>query len=78
MSDFGSVGGLAKVMGGGFFHTGTWSSFRDRTHGRPVDTHRTPGYRFVVFDQDHDQVGNRAIGDRLPATLALTAAPRRR
>ena len=31
---------------------------------------RTPGYRFVVFDQDHDQVGNRAVGDRLPATLA--------
>jgi maltooligosyltrehalose trehalohydrolase len=35
-----------------------------------VDTERTPGYRFVVFDQDHDQVGNRAVGDRLPATLA--------
>jgi maltooligosyltrehalose trehalohydrolase len=68
--DFGLVGGLAKVMSGGFLHTGTWSSFRDRTHGRPVDTQRTPGYRFVVFDQDHDQVGNRAIGDRLPATLA--------
>jgi maltooligosyltrehalose trehalohydrolase len=41
-----------------------------RTHGRPVDTLSTPGYRFVVFDQDHDQVGNRAIGDRLPTTLA--------
>ena len=68
--DFGSLAGLAKVMQGAFLHTGTWSSFRDRTHGRPVDTQRIGGYRFVVFDQDHDQVGNRAVGDRLPATLA--------
>jgi maltooligosyltrehalose trehalohydrolase len=68
--DFGAVAALAKVLAGAFFHDGTWSSFRMRTHGRPVDTLSTPGYRFVVFDQDHDQVGNRATGDRLPATLA--------
>jgi len=67
---FGSVAGVAKVMTGAYFHDGTWSEFRGRSHGCPVDTHRTPGYRFVVFDQDHDQVGNRAVGDRLPATLA--------
>jgi maltooligosyltrehalose trehalohydrolase len=35
-----------------------------------VDTRRTPAHRFVVFAQDHDQVGNRATGDRLPVTLA--------
>ena len=68
--DFGPIAALAKVLAHAFFHDGTWSSFRDRTHGRPVDTLTTPGYRFVVFDQDHDQVGNRAVGDRLPATLA--------
>jgi maltooligosyltrehalose trehalohydrolase len=68
-SDFGSVAGLAKVLSSAFFHNGTWSAFRQRTHGRPVDTQVIPGYRFVVFDQDHDQVGNRAIGDRLPQTL---------
>lgn len=68
--DFGAIGGFAKVLTGAFFHDGTWSSFRERTHGRPVDILSTPGYRFVVFDQDHDQVGNRATGDRLPATLA--------
>jgi malto-oligosyltrehalose trehalohydrolase len=68
--DFGTIAALAKVLAHAFFHDGTWSSFRDRTHGRPVDTLTTPGYRFVVFDQDHDQVGNRAVGDRLPATLA--------
>jgi maltooligosyltrehalose trehalohydrolase len=35
-----------------------------------VDVLRVPAYRFVCFDQDHDQVGNRAIGDRITATLA--------
>lgn len=68
--DFGAVAGVAKVLTGGYFHDGTWSSFRRRTHGRRVDTALTPGYQFVVFAQDHDQVGNRAVGDRLPATLA--------
>lgn len=69
-ADFGSVAGLAKVLAGAYFHDGTWSSFRGRAHGRPVDTQRVPAYRFVVFDQDHDQVGNRAVGERLPAILA--------
>jgi maltooligosyltrehalose trehalohydrolase len=65
-SDFGSLPVLAKVFREAFFHNGTFSSFRKRAHGRPVDRARTPGYRFVVFLQDHDQVGNRAVGDRLP------------
>jgi maltooligosyltrehalose trehalohydrolase len=68
--DFGAIGGVAKVLSGAYFHDGTWSSFRQRTHGRRVDTLVTPAYRFVVFVQNHDQVGNRAMGDRLPATLA--------
>ena len=69
-SDFGSLAGVAKTLTRAYFHDGTWSAFRGRTHGRPVDTRETPAYRFVVFDQDHDQVGNRAVGDRLTATLA--------
>jgi maltooligosyltrehalose trehalohydrolase len=69
-ADFGSIAALAKTLTGAFFHDGSWSAFRGRSHGRPVDKLRTPAYRFVVFDQDHDQVGNRAVGDRLPATLA--------
>ncbi len=68
--DFGTVAAMAKVLTRAYFHDGTWSAFRERSHGRPVDTLSTPGYRFVVFDQDHDQVGNRAVGDRLPETLA--------
>src|SRR5450631_4308814 len=83
-SDFGSLSVLAKVLTKAFLHDGTFSSFRGRNHGRPVDTERTPGYRFVVCLQNHDQVGNRAAGDRLPqitspgmlkvgATLLLTS-----
>jgi maltooligosyltrehalose trehalohydrolase len=64
--DFGSLAGLAKVLTRAFFHDGTYSTFRKRNHGKPVDRARTPGYRFVACLQDHDQVGNRAIGDRLP------------
>ncbi len=78
-ADFAAPGVLARVLTGVFLHAGTWSSFRDRTHGRPVDTARTPGWRFVASLQTHDQVGNRATGDRLsasldPGTLACGAA----
>jgi maltooligosyltrehalose trehalohydrolase len=69
-ADFGSMAGLAKVFTRAYFHDGTWSSFRGRAHGRPADVFTVPSHRFVVFTQDHDQVGNRATGDRLAATLA--------
>jgi maltooligosyltrehalose trehalohydrolase len=83
-SDFGPLSVLAKVLTTAFFHDGTYSRFRGRNHGKPVDTEHDPGYRFVVCLQNHDQVGNRAAGDRLPriappgmlkigATLLLTS-----
>ncbi|KRB73188.1 malto-oligosyltrehalose trehalohydrolase [Nocardioides sp. Root190] len=62
--DFAPLGALAKVLDRGFFHDGTHSSFRGRDHGRPVDTERMPAWRLVVCAQNHDQVGNRARGDR--------------
>jgi maltooligosyltrehalose trehalohydrolase len=68
--DFGSLESLETVLTGAFFHAGTWSSFRRRRHGRPVDRTRVPGHRFVAYLQNHDQIGNRAIGDRLSATLS--------
>jgi len=68
--DFGSLESLETVLTGAFFHAGTWSSFRRRLHGRPVDRHRIPGHRFVAYLQNHDQIGNRAVGDRLSATLS--------
>jgi maltooligosyltrehalose trehalohydrolase len=68
-ADFGSPDCLAAVFTGAFYHADTWSSFRRRRHGRPVDTARTPGHRFVACLQNHDQIGNRATGDRLSATV---------
>jgi malto-oligosyltrehalose trehalohydrolase len=74
--DFGAIAAVAKTLTGAYFHDGTWSSFRGHGHGRPVDRRSTPGYRFVGFLQDHDQVGNRAIGDRITTTLRATGQDR--
>jgi maltooligosyltrehalose trehalohydrolase len=64
--DFGSLEVLAKVLTRAFLHDGTYSTFRQRVHGKPIDPTTTPGWRFVVCLQNHDQVGNRASGERLP------------
>jgi maltooligosyltrehalose trehalohydrolase len=66
-ADFADPEAVAKVLRTPFFHDGTWSSFRGRRHGRPVDAASVPGWRFVASLQTHDQVGNRATGDRLAA-----------
>jgi malto-oligosyltrehalose trehalohydrolase len=65
--DFGSIRALVKTLTRVFFHDGTWSAFRSRSHGRPVDLLRIPSFRFLGYLQDHDQVGNRAAGDRISA-----------
>jgi maltooligosyltrehalose trehalohydrolase len=71
-ADFATAGltGLAHVFTRAFLHEGTWSSFRRRTHGAPVDTRRVPGHRFLAYLQNHDQIGNRATGDRLSETVS--------
>lgn len=68
-ADFAGLSALAKTLTQGFFHDGTYSTFRRRHHGRPINTLTTPTSRLIVFSQDHDQVGNRAAGDRLASTL---------
>ncbi|GGE90184.1 malto-oligosyltrehalose trehalohydrolase [Mycetocola zhadangensis] len=68
-ADFEPLSALAKVLTRGFFHDGTFSSFRGRIHGRAIDTERMPAWRLVVANQNHDQIGNRATGDRLSASL---------
>jgi maltooligosyltrehalose trehalohydrolase len=72
--DFGPLGVLARTLTGVFRHDGGWSGFRGRSHGRPVDTARTPAWRFLGYLQNHDQVGNRATGDRITATLTPALA----
>ncbi|MFE1839397.1 malto-oligosyltrehalose trehalohydrolase [Streptomyces sviceus] len=61
---------LAKTLTGGYFHDGTYSSFRGRGHGRPLDRTRAAAHRLLGYSQTHDQVGNRAQGDRLAASLS--------
>ena len=68
-ADFAAADAVAKVSQSGFFHDGTFSSFRERPHGHPIPE-AVPNWRLVTFAQDHDQIGNRAAGDRLSATLS--------
>ena len=61
--DFGDLRNMAKTFGGGYVYTGEFSSYRRKRHGSP-SRHR-PASQFVVFSQNHDQVGNGPNGDRL-------------
>ena len=60
----------AKVAGRAFFHDGTYSTFRGRVHGRPIDPRRVAGHRFWGFLNNHDQIGNRAVGDRMSTSVS--------
>jgi maltooligosyltrehalose trehalohydrolase len=60
--DFGTLRHLAKAYGEGFVYSGEYSSYRHRRHGRPST--RVGANQFVVFAQNHDQVGNRMLGER--------------
>jgi maltooligosyltrehalose trehalohydrolase len=81
-ADFKAPNALNKVYSAAFFHDGTWSSFRGRSHGRRVPTSGPRAvfpWQFVASLQTHDQIGNRAAGDRLsalvePGVLAAGAA----
>lgn len=66
--DFASLDALAKTSTQGFFHDGTISTFRGREHGSPIPA-EVPMWRLVTFAQNHDQVGNRATGDRFSPEL---------
>jgi len=61
--DFGSIADLAKAMTDAFVYDGRYSKHRDRVHGRPAAG--ISGRRFLAYAQNHDQVGNRAAGERL-------------
>lgn len=70
--DFGSAETLAKALTRVFVHDGVLSTYRDTPWGAPVDPHSPhyDGHSFVAFLQNHDQVGNRAVGDRFAAHAA--------
>ena len=81
-ADFGTLADLAKSLRHVFVYDGNYSEYRGRNHGRQVVG--LSGHRFVGFVQNHDQVGNRAQGERvsheagvgrakIAAALVLTA-----
>jgi len=75
--DFGDLGQLAYSLGHAYVYDGKYSKHRRRRHGRSVET--LPGSRFLGYSQNHDQIGNRATGERLvalttPGRLRIAAA----
>lgn len=70
--DFGMLSDLHKALKNAFVYDGQYSSYRKRRHGRPTDG--LSAHHFVHFDQNHDQVGNRALGERLEHLIGLDAA----
>jgi maltooligosyltrehalose trehalohydrolase len=76
-SDFGKLEQLAKALRCAFVYDGVFSEHRRRVHGRPAEGLK--GHQFLAYLQNHDQVGNRAQGDRAgqlmsPGRLKIGAA----
>jgi maltooligosyltrehalose trehalohydrolase len=71
-SDFGELAQLAKALEQNFVYDGIYSSYRNRIHGRPAS--QVSPHRFLGYIQNHDQVGNRAVGDRLHEAVGLDRA----
>jgi maltooligosyltrehalose trehalohydrolase len=69
--DFGTAAHLATAYSEGFVYSGQYSPVRRRRYGNSA--RGTPGERFVVCIQNHDQIGNRAQGERLSALLEFEA-----
>jgi maltooligosyltrehalose trehalohydrolase len=67
--DFGKVWHLAETLKNGWCYSGQYSPFRQRRHGNSPEG--TSSGHFVVCSQNHDQVGNRAAGERLTALVDL-------
>ncbi|MGB3616559.1 MAG: malto-oligosyltrehalose trehalohydrolase [Catalinimonas sp.] len=75
--DFGTLDHLRRTFEGAYVYAGEYSAHRQRLFG--ADASHLPTHRFVAFAQNHDQVGNRMMGDRLatlvpPEALRLAAA----
>ena len=76
-TDFGTLADLAKALEQAFVYDGRSSAFRRRPHGRPPTG--LTGHRFLGYLQNHDQIGNRATGERSshllsPGRLKIAAA----
>jgi maltooligosyltrehalose trehalohydrolase len=70
--DFGTMDDLAKSLKRVFVYDGVYSGYRNHRHGRPVDG--LSAHHFLGYIQNHDQVGNRAVGERLEHLVGMDAA----
>ncbi len=70
--DFGGIEDLGKAFEEGFVYSGQFSAYRHRRHGN--SSRHIPARQFVVFAQNHDQVGNRVFGDRLSTMVSFEAS----
>jgi len=69
--DFGSLQHMVKAIAEGFVYSGRYSPYRKRRHGNLcIDV---PCERFVIASQNHDQVGNRILGERLATLTSFEA-----
>ena len=66
--DYSGVEDLARAFRDGFIYAGQYSTFRQKSHG--TSTHDLHGEHFVVFSQNHDQIGNRMLADRYSQTMS--------
>jgi len=69
--DFGNMHDLEKAFKEGYIYSGQFSEFRQRRHGN--SSREIPADKFVVFSQNHDQVGNRILGERLSTLVSFEA-----
>jgi maltooligosyltrehalose trehalohydrolase len=69
--DFGRVEDLIKAFEEGFVYSWLFSNYRNRHHGS--SSRHIPACNFVVFCQNHDQVGNRPLGERLSSLVSFEA-----
>ncbi len=67
--DFSGIQALAHAFRNGFVFEGQYSKYRQRPQG--TSSQQIPAQRFIVFAQNHDQVGNRSSGDRLSQLVSL-------
>lgn len=67
--DFGRLAQVARALQRAYVYDGQYSRHRWRRHGRPVGG--LPGHRFVGYLQNHDQIGNRAQGERISQLVSL-------
>jgi len=70
--DFGKFEDLQKALKHVFVYDGEYSPYRKHTHGRPVEG--LSAHHFLGYIQNHDQIGNRALGERIEHLVGMDAA----